>query len=670
VHPSFRLVNLIPGCIKVANNGGSISNRRLNVGNRLNGGKVKRTLTAGVSALALVAGLLTFGLTPANAETIRLPKTNMAACSVLNGIYCVEAVTLTTGSGQKIPLIYVPAGQAVPAEKPPTDFFAPIARIKGGKVVDNNWWTSQYQRDIFTSPKFEMRNLSPLVGTANFPEQGAIYDPATKLYDINKPLDSYSHPVMCWDKATQTSVETTFGECYKGAVGFIVDNEVKFYWIHSTAAEALSTINEWASYTYVDLAELSALQLRPVINTTYDATTKKFGATEALVIPIWISQNAMINGWAVAGSVAAAPQADITAPSTTTTPTTETATAEAKELAATAPGAPEPGIAVSTPAETGRALTGRWTHARWHELNLGALGYDGVSVEARAANEFVTSILFTDVLPTLTDKDKKVNLAGQVGNKNYAIGLDPDLVISVKVRVGNMKTGVTVAVGTDITVDQQSFGDYNAITITGSPVTVPLAAKVADCSGETGIAKANVRQFQMIAYAQNDDRTGFGVEGTSGDMSIGSNGVCNLSTPVWNNETKEFTWSAAAPHFAPDGVTVNRGFYKAIIPVNDAKLLWGLENPNDAATALQITLTTEAGGTAAASKSVSVKNGKIIIDVSGFEYSRPKLKIGIKAGYKPSKTMLNKSSITCVKGKSVKKITAVNPTCPAGYKKK
>ena len=631
---------------------------------------MKRTLTAGVSALALVAGLLTFGLTPANAETIRLPKTNMAACAVLNGIYCVEAVTLTTSSGTKIPLVYVPAGQAVPQEKPPTDFFAPVARIKAGKVVDNNWWTSQYQRDVFTNATMEMRDLSPLLGTANFPEQGAKYDPATKLYDINKPLDAYSYPQMCWDPATKTSVKKTFGECFKGAVGFIVDNEVKFYWLQTTAADAARTIKDWSSFTYVDLAELSALQQRPVINTTYDAVTKTFGATEGIIIPIWVSQNALINGWAVAGTVAAAPQADATAPSTTTTPTTETATAEAAELAQTAPLAPEPGIAVSTPAEAGRALTGRWTHPRWHELNLGNLGYDGLAVEARAANEFVTSILFTDVLPTLTDKDKKVNLAGLVGNKNYAVGLDPDLVIAVKVRVGNMKTGVTVGVGTDITVDQQSFGEYNAITITGSSVTVPLASKVADCTGETGVSKANVRQFQMIAYAQNDDRTGFGVEGTSGDMYIGSNGVCNLSTPVWNNETKEFTWSAAAPHFAPDGVTVNRGFYKAIIPTNDARLLWGLENPNDAATALQITLTTEAGGTAAALKSVSVKNGKIIIDISGFEYSRPKLKIGIKAGYKPTKTMLNKTSITCVKGKSVKKITAVKPTCPAGYKKK
>jgi hypothetical protein len=174
----------------------------------------------------------------------------------------------------------------------------------------------------------------------------------------------------------------------------------------------------------------------------------------------------------------------------------------------------------------------------------------------------------------------------------------------------------------------------------------------------------------MIAMAANDDTSGFGVEGTSGGMYVGSNGVCGLSTPTWSQADKAFTWRAAAPHFAPDGVTVNKGFYKAVIPTADAALLWGLNSPNDAATALEISLTTEAGGTTAFLKNISVKNGKIIIDVSGFEYSRPKLKIGIKKGYKPAAKILNKTTITCVKGKAVKKITDVKPVCPAGYTKK
>jgi len=628
---------------------------------------VKKKLIAGAASLAMLAGLIT--ATSASAATIRLPKSPMAACVIQNGIYCIESVTIATGSGQKIPLTYVPSGADVPAKKTPVDFFAPVAQIKGGKVIDNNWWMSQYQRDVLASGKFVMQDLSSLFGTANHPEQGAKFDPKTKTYDINKPLDFYSYPMDCWNNATKSSSKSTFGACYKGSVAFLQDNEVKFFFFYPTAAEAAAQITRFTGVTFVDLAELSATQQRPVWGTTYDATAKTFAATEGIIIPIWVTRDALVNGWAVAGTPAAVP-ADPAAAATTATPTTESATAEAAELAATAPLAPAPGVAVGTPAEAGRALAGRWTHPDWQGLNLGALGYDGLYVEARTPNEFVSSMLFVDVLPTLTGADKKTNLAGQVGNKAYATSLDSDIVITVKVRIGEMQTGVTVAVGTDIVVKQEPGGEYNAISITGTPVTVPLAKNVKDCEGEEGVSKANVRQFQMIALAANDDMSGFGVEGTSGGMYVGSNGVCGLSTPVWSEEDKSFTWRAAAPHFAPDGVTVNKGFYKAVIPTADAALLWGMTNPNDAASALEISLTTEEGGTAAFLKNISVKNGRIIIDVSGFEYSRPKLKIGIKKGYKPAAKILNKTTITCIKGKAVKKITAVKPACPAGYKKK
>ena len=628
---------------------------------------MKKKLIAGAASLAMLAGLIT--ATSASAATIRLPKSPMAACVIQNGIYCIESVTIATGSGQKIPLTYVPSGADVPAKKTPVDFFAPVAQIKGGKVIDNNWWMSQYQRDVLASGKFVMQDLSSLYGTANHPEQGAKFDPKTKTYDINKPLDFYSYPMDCWNNATKSSSKSTFGACYKGSVAFMQDNEVKFFFFYPTAAEAAAQITRFTGVTFVDLAELSATQQRPVWGTTYDATAKTFAATEGIIIPIWVTRDALVNGWAVAGTPAAVP-ADPAAAATTATPATESATAEAVELAATAPLAPEPGVAVGTPAEAGRSLVGRWTHPDWQGLNLGALGYDGLYVEARTPNEFVSSMLFVDVLPTLTGSDKKTNLAGQVGNKAYAVSLDSDIVITVKVRIGEMQTGVTVAVGTDIVVKQEPGGEYNAISITGTPVTVPLAKNVKDCEGEEGVSKANVRQFQMIAMAANDDNSGFGVEGTSGGMYVGSNGVCGLSTPVWSEADKAFTWRAAAPHFAPDGVTVNKGFYKAVIPTADAALLWGMTNPNDAASALEISLTTEEGGTAAFLKNISVKNGRIIIDVSGFEYSRPKLKIGIKKGYKPAAKILNKTTITCIKGKAVKKITAVKPACPAGYKKK
>ena len=631
---------------------------------------MKKTIIAGTSVLALLAGLIV-AVAPANAATIRVPKTAMQACAVSNGIYCVESLTLTDSNGKKIPLVYVPSGAEVPMKKTPADFYAPVAKIVNGKVVDNNWWMSQYQRDVLTSGKMVVQDLSTLLGTASHPEQGAKYDAKTKVFDINKAVDSYSYPVDCWDPATRKATQKPFSDCYKGSNVFMLDNEVKFIFFHATAAEAAAQNKNFKTGTYLDLAEISALQQRPVWGTTYDAATKTFGATEGIIIPIWVSQNALINGWAVAGTVAAVPAAatDAAAATTAAATGTDSKTVEAAELAATAPLAPDPATAVGQPTEAGRVLPGRWTSPDWQGLNLGSLGYDGLYIEAKSANEF-TNILMIDVLPTLTGADKKVNLAGQVGNKAYATSLDPDIVISAKVRTGEMEPGVTVAVGVDVVVDGKNEGEYTSITITGTPVTVPLAAKAADCKGETGVSKANVRQFQAIVLPSNDDMSGFGVEGTSGDMYVGSNGVCELSTPVWSEETKSFTWTTAAPHFAPDGVTVNRGFYKAIIPTADAAILWGMTNPNDAATALNVSVTTEAGGSTAAISKISVKNGKIIIDVSGFQFSRPKLKIGIKPGYKPSKATAPKSTITCVQGKSTKKITAVKPVCPSGYKKK
>jgi hypothetical protein len=38
--------------------------------------------------------------------------------------------------------------------------------------------------------------------------------------------------------------------------------------------------------------------------------------------------------------------------------------------------------------------------------------------------------------------------------------------------------------------------------------------------------------------------------------------------------------------------------------------------------------------------------------------------------YVAPNVVVKKTTITCVKGKTTKKVTAVNPKCPKGYKKK
>jgi len=437
-------------------------------------------------------------------------------------------------------------------------------------------------------------------------------------------------------------------------------------WQMYTAEDAVNSIKHHTSVTRVDLTQLSELQQRPVRGSTYDATTKTFSQTEPYIIPVWVGEEALRNGWAIAGVTPTVPNTTAITAGDTSTATTAT------------PMAPDTATVVAPIAEVGRATPGRWTHPRWESLNLGTNGYDGLYIETKAFNEF-TNHFFVDVLPTLSDATNKTNIAGQVGNKGYAISLDPDLVVTVKIRAGspqnktNVVPAVTVAVGVDVDIKYtQEEAGYSFMTITGQPVTVPLAKQAQDCLGETGVAKAMVRQLQTLVVI-NDENSGFGIDGVSGNIYVGSNGVCSLSTPTWKEESKSFEWNAAAPHFAPDGVTVNKGFYKAVIPTKDAEILWGLTNPRDAATALQVSVTTEAGGSAGALSVISVKGGKIIIDVSGFEYSRPKLTIKMKPNYKPktaatSKKSSAKTTITCVMGKTTKKVTGTAPKCPAGYK--
>jgi hypothetical protein len=624
----------------------------------LYGGNVKRKLIAGISSLALVMGALS-AATPAHAAVIKLPLADWPACAAVpTSVHCIESVVVTNASGARTTLQYVISGQAPKAEAAGTgEVFAPLARVQNNKVKDNAWWMPASQREVMVNPAKQVLDLTPLLGTVNHPEQGAKYDPKTKTYDINKSLESYSYPTDCWDPATSTNVSKPFSECYKGSVVFVVDNEVKFFWFVPTAQEAATQVARIKASTFVDLSKLAETQERPRIESTYDAAAGTFSATEPMFIPMWLARGAQENGWTIAGQPTGVPIVKTEPDVDTSTATTELAPANADAIGASV--------------EAGKALLGRWTHANWAGLGLNALGYDGLYIKSSALGEYQRSWLMADVLPVVVDKENKVALAGQPGNNKFAVNLDADLTVSLKLRIGEMIPGVTFAIATGVTMKTQKTQDFNTVTLSGSPVTVPLAAKTAECKGEDGVAKANVRQLQLISLSQNDDQSGFGVEGTSGNMFVGSNGVCELSTPVWNDEDKTFSWRVAAPHFAPDGVTVNRGFYKAVIPTSDAKLLWGLTNPNDAASALEISLETEeSGATKAFTKAISVKNGNIIIDIAGFEYSRPKLKIGIKAGYKPSKATAKKSTITCIQGKSQKKITATNPVCPSGYKKK
>ena len=358
-------------------------------------------------------------------------------------------------------------------------------------------------------------------------------------------------------------------------------------------------------------------------------------------------------------------------------------------------------IAAKPTVVAGKNLPGRWSVSDWTTQGFGAFGYDGIYVDVKAANDFVPWV-YVDVQPTLTTSGS-ARLASQSTNTNAPADLDPSIIISIQLRMGNFQSGVSFGVGTDVSIDTKVEGGNTVITVEGNPVLVPQAKSSKDCTGNAGIASSLVRQFQTVLVPQNDP-LGFSVEGGSGKLYVGSNGLCKLSTPMWDPDQKKFRYTASAPRLAPDGATVNKGFYRAIIPVADAKALWGLTNPNDAAKALVVSIMTAEGGSKVALSSISVRNSNIIIDVSNFDFPDPALDIALNPAYNansaaasanqnssgPSATGSTKATdanqktttpvatgsvkktttITCVKGKTIKKVTAVKPVCPKGYTKR
>jgi hypothetical protein len=73
----------------------------------------------------------------------------------------------------------------------------------------------------------------------------------------------------------------------------------------------------------------------------------------------------------------------------------------------------------------------------------------------------------------------------------------------------------------------------------------------------------------------------------------------------------------------------------------------------------------------AATKLVSEKDGWLRIAAYGFGFSNPKIKVNLSQAGSPTskKVALKNTTITCKKGKTVKKVTALKPVCPKGYKK-
>ncbi len=151
--------------------------------------------------------------------------------------------------------------------------------------------------------------------------------------------------------------------------------------------------------------------------------------------------------------------------------------------------------------------------------------------------------------------------------------------------------------------------------------------------------------------------------------------------PEFDKNDQALEYKVAATHFDEKG-ELFKGSYDLSIRSDAARCLYGFSN---APISAKIEVVSENGQNQVAVTTVNEKNGWLYLSAKGFTFSAPTVSVKLSqekavevVAPTPSPTptpaakpvALKKTSITCVKGKTSKKVTAVNPKCPTGYKKK
>ena len=135
------------------------------------------------------------------------------------------------------------------------------------------------------------------------------------------------------------------------------------------------------------------------------------------------------------------------------------------------------------------------------------------------------------------------------------------------------------------------------------------------------------------------------------------------------------TYQVAAPHLMSDG-SVMKGQYNLVIRSEVARCIYGFSS---APVNAEVSVVNSNGEAQIATVIVGERNGWLYLKANNFEFSSPVIKVKLSQEADPlatptpsasAKPAAKTATITCVKGKTSKKVTAVKPKCPAGFKKK
>jgi hypothetical protein len=151
----------------------------------------------------------------------------------------------------------------------------------------------------------------------------------------------------------------------------------------------------------------------------------------------------------------------------------------------------------------------------------------------------------------------------------------------------------------------------------------------------------------------------------------GVKGILTTNATAYAEGPPEFSngllkYTVAGLHYAADGKTLNEGVYDMVMKSSVARCLYGFSSAPISAT---VSVTSADGQDKVATTLVGEKNGWLKLAAYGFTYSSPTITVKLSQ----SKVSVKKTTITCVSiknSKVVKRVSAIAPKCPAGFKKR
>ena len=189
--------------------------------------------------------------------------------------------------------------------------------------------------------------------------------------------------------------------------------------------------------------------------------------------------------------------------------------------------------------------------------------------------------------------------------------------------------------------------------------------------------------FQSMENNYNDPKNCFKDPSQLSGLVATNSAMYISGPPSFNTNDQSLDYKVASPHFLPDH-SVFKGTYNLIIRSDVARCIYGFSSaPIKASVSIQ----SSDGGTQVAATTLNETNGWLSLSASGFTFSNPTIHVklsqdapvvaptapitpDVPGAIAKQATPAKQITITCVKGKTSKKISAIKPTCPSGYRKR